>query len=113
MNQDRENAVKALVEYSNSLALIREKLEGFPWDYQGDTVKLSQGHIINVLNRYLNGTLSTSDIEEWAELIEGRDDISFVEESENWIAETLYELANPYLTELLTPERAQAIIKSA
>lgn len=111
MNQDRITAVKALVEYADSLAVIRDGLYKFSWDDQEDIVEIAAGHIINVLKRYLERALSASNVEEWADLIECREDISFAEDSENWIAETIYELANPSLTGSLTPERAQEIIE--
>lgn len=112
MNQDRENAVRALVECSDSLIVIKDRLRKFSWDYEGNRIELSLAHVIGVLNKYIDGSLTASEVEDWAELIESRDDISFVKDSENWIAEMIYELANPYLTEPLTRERARAIIKN-
>jgi hypothetical protein len=49
-------------------------------------------------------------VERWANLIEGREDISFEGKHEKWIAETVYELANPALTAQLDITRARELI---
>lgn len=59
-----------------------------------------------VLERYANGELSDRDVENWANLVEGREDIQ-VEENDK---EVLFELANPELTQQLSRARALEIL---
>lgn len=108
---DRLSVVRQLVEISRSLETIFKQLTKIEWDYEGNGVQLKKIHLTNALQRYLKGELSTSEIENWANGIEGREDIYYDPESEQVIEEIIYELANPTLTQFLNPERAKKILE--
>jgi hypothetical protein len=109
-NSARRSAVQALLEMSEPLDSVFQRLQHFGWDYEGVPVLLERKHLVRALQKYLGGELMAADIEKWANGIEGREDIDFEEQYEGVIDETLYELANPLLTMQLEKLRAQALI---
>lgn len=109
---NRIELLNKLLNQESSVDFITEKLEEFGWDSPKDLVLMRKVHLINALNNYLNGKLSKSEIEDWANAIESREDVGFEADSEDLIREVIYELANPYLTEDLTKERAIAILNN-
>ncbi|WP_156811082.1 hypothetical protein [Cupriavidus sp. USMAHM13] len=112
MNKNRLDTVRALVELSFPLDEIESRLREFDWDFEGEAIELSRAHLIDVLRRYLSRELSVSDVERWANLIEGREDIALEKRSEEKLDEVLYELANPALMVPLDESHASAIIEA-
>lgn len=112
MKKNRSAATQYLIEFAAPLDQIRERLAQFEWDYDGTTVVLSREHIIDVLRRYVRGEISAHALEDWANLIEGREDISLADNDRVWIEHAIYELANPVLTRALDNERAIELIDS-
>ena len=66
---------------------------------------------IDTVNRFLAGRTSAIEVENWANAIEGRDDIGFEPANEQLLRELVHELANPLLTQPLTRERAIELLK--
>jgi hypothetical protein len=62
-----------------------------------------------MLDLYLGSTIRGSDVEEWAEAIEGRDDVGYEGDAADMLREAVFELANPDLTNQLVPERAREL----
>jgi hypothetical protein len=110
MNNDRSTVIENLVNFSRPLDELQRQLSGFDWDFEGVPIVLNLDHIVHVLRRYLSGELTASMVERWANLIEGREDLSFDNEHEKWITATIYELANPVLTAQLEIKRARELI---
>lgn len=109
--RNRLAVVRDLLELSRPLDEIAAQLAMMEWDYEGDGVEFTVRHLIAVLHRYLRDELSVSDIESWANSIEGRDDVYFETGREQETKEVLYELANPGLTQPLDRSRARAILE--
>lgn len=112
MNEGRLDVIKALIELSCPLDVIGSRIREFDWDYEGIPVELSRVHLASVLRRYLNKDLSAGDVEQWANLLEGREDVCFESGSEEQLHEVLYQLANPYLTAPLSEIHAKALVES-
>lgn len=110
MSNKRSDIVNSLIQLSMPLSVLNEKLSSFPWDYDGDIVILKWHHCVSVLERYLRGELDKQQVETWANLIEGRDDIDFDISKEERIRECIYELANPVLTKPLTRDGATEML---
>lgn len=106
----RKEWLDNLLSMSESLSDISRGLSNFTWDSSNDLIYLHSSHIIHLLTRYLDSTLSKNEVEKWANLIEGREDIGFNFSDEEKLKTILFELANPELTADLTPHRAQEII---
>lgn len=82
-------------------------LKAFGWDSEEELVVLTRGHLRNVLQRFLANEIKHTDVEQWADAIEGRDDIGVDEEAHNTLLEAIFELANPSINGPLTTEKAQ------
>lgn len=106
---NRLAVIRDLLEITRPLAEISAQLGALDWDYEGDGVELTRHHLVSALQRYLDNSLSASDIEVWANLIEAREDVSFEVGHDQQIEEVLHELANPLLTQTLDLSRAAAL----
>lgn len=102
--------LEMLVEYSVPLDDSARALRKFEWDYDGPAFFVTRLHLVSIAERYLKGDLSASNIELWANLLEGRDDISFESGYEKELSNFVYELANPLLVGSLDHRRATEII---
>jgi hypothetical protein len=56
----------------------------------------------------LEGELTTADAEQWANAVEGRDDIGFEQGYEELLRTFVFEVANPVLAEPITENYARA-----
>jgi len=97
----------SLVTLSEQVNAICSELSNLGWDSNYDLVIFKKNHALSVLWRLLEGEISPSQVEEWANAIEGREDIGFDNEHANVLQEFIYELANPSLTRALTISSAR------
>ncbi|HEU5047077.1 MAG TPA: hypothetical protein VFT64_04455 [Rickettsiales bacterium] len=91
---------------------VTAALQQFPWDCNEPLVTLTRPLIESILSRYVHSELTSADVEEWANLVEGRDDIKFEPGNEDTVGAIMHELANPFLTEPLTQKRAEFLIQT-
>ena len=101
----RRKTLQDLIELRKPLAELRAILAEFEWDCDQELVQLERQHLADVLKRYISGEISAEEVEKWANLIECRDDIDYAE-----VAEFLHVLANPLLTDVLTPSVGAALM---
>ena len=108
LNRDsRALAVKRILELSGATSALREDISRFPFDSEVELGFVTSMHAVSVLNRYLQSEISAQTVEEWANLIEGRDDIGFRDDAEGKLSQVMHALANPITEGLLTPEQAR------
>jgi hypothetical protein len=107
--RSRIELLEALIEFRVSPQILLEKLAKFGWDAETPLVRLEVRHIINILKAYIATRVSSSQVEEWANAIEVREDIEFGEASKDLI----FVLANPELNDpSLSVEWAQDVINT-
>lgn len=111
MKSTRLEIVGQLLDYSVPLDDVVAELRSFDWDYEGEQAELSRKHLNNVLKRFLIGELSADEVERWANLAEGREDICFEAGLEETLEDILHQLANPVLVGRLTRERANELLE--
>jgi hypothetical protein len=98
----RETAVQSLVWFDRPLHLLRENVGIFPFDWDGPPLAiLRREHLLSVLARWRNGELSAEDVEDWANLVEVRDDLQH-DPADPAVAKAVFDLANPTLQGDLT-----------
>ena len=109
---ERLSYVHELLNYSRPLNLLSEDLAKFKWDFQGDGVELTAKHLSGVLKRYLDGELREIDVETWANMVEGRDDVEYGNLEAAIAQNILHELANPALNYGLDRNRAVSLLSA-
>ena len=107
---DRYVMLRDLVGFAKPISELRGLLGTFKWDFDGIPLTMTRRHLRDVIERYMKGEISAQDIEDWANLIEGREDMTFESRDDNLLSEIVYELANPELTEELSYQRAKEIV---
>lgn len=112
MEKGRQKALETLVLLSQPLADIRAALKVLSWDSEDELVTLTKRNVMDILSRYLSGELSATVVEDWANIIEGRDDVGFATSDASALRDVVNELANPTVTTALTDKRAREIISA-
>ena len=102
---DRRQVLQSLIAGKRPIAELRNLLKQFDFDCE-PLVTLRTDNIIEKLTQLLNGELDADYIQQWADLIEVRDDICFDPADEDRIKQAIYEMANPELMGLLNVEMA-------
>lgn len=100
----RKKILQDLVEFRKQPSEMRTALATFEWDFDEELIQMERQHIVVALQRYISGEISSEDIEDWANLIECRDDVNYAE-----VAEVLHILATPAITHKLTPSVAASL----
>jgi len=102
----RETVLNSLLALERPLNQVLMELRAIPWDSHDEIVVITRAHVSVVLRRFIAGELRESEVEDWANAIEGRDDIGFTELHAAVLKRVLHELANPALEGALTNRRA-------
>jgi hypothetical protein len=105
----RQKLLQALLTFSEQLNLIAQELGELEWDYAGEPVLVEPLHIVSILNRFLSNQLNAEQVDEWANMIECREDLDYESPNQKPLEQVIYELANPELEGSLTIERCQEI----
>jgi len=106
--EKRVEILNWLLNFDKPIEEINKMLSEFPWDSK-ELVILEPTHINKVLSSYLSKNISEEDVEQWASAIECRDDIGFFNDDKT-LLNLIHELANPYLTQPLTPDLAKSLL---
>ena len=106
MSVDRTTVLTDLIEVRTPIEDSIARLRQFPFDSDEELVTLDIHKLLKVLDLYFNGNLSADELEEWANAVEGRDDIEF---SSQTTIDAVAELANPVLFNQLTPENVEKL----
>jgi|SRR6185369_1136425 len=102
---NRKKILQELVEFREHPSEMRSALSAFEWDSDEELIQMEKRQIATVLQKFISGEITSEEVEDWANLIEGRDDVDYAE-----VAEILHILANPAITYQLTPSVATNLI---
>ena len=91
----RKEILKELIEFRGEPSELIKQLSQFEWDSGAPLVKLELSHVIKVLQSYIDGGISKSQVENWANAIEVRDDIEF----NKTVKDLIYTLANSEISD--------------
>ena len=108
----RGDVLHQLVSGSRPVAELSEELALFGWDSDTELVTIERSDVRRILEDYMCGRRSSSDVRSWAEAIEGRDDIALASVDEDVLRDAIFELANPELSCALTPSSARHLLRS-
>lgn len=102
----RIEALRDLIELRASISVATSRLRSFPWDSDSALVTLTAIDLIRAIDEYLRGDLSKAEVEEWANAIEGRDDIGYQPSIGDTLKQVIFEMANPLLATEIGPAQA-------
>ena len=83
-----------LINFAKDMSAIKSDLAKIGFDSESELVTITKNTIANILNRVVDKEISYELLEEWANLIECREDIGYEDEI---LQEIIFELANPCL----------------
>ena len=107
---DRFDVLRDLVTFNGSVDTLSSNLSKFDWDYEGQAFVVTVSQVRNVLERFLAGEYSAGEMEEWANLIECREDLEFEEQHHDEIENAIYCLANPVLQREITVDSCKELL---
>lgn len=76
---------------------LLEELVAYGWDSDDELVIVTKEDAMRILTLFRLGKLDASQVEDWANRIEGRDDIGYIGGSEGIVKNAISWLANPSL----------------
>ena len=107
---DRFDVLRDLVAFNKPVGVLADSLSKIDWDYEGQPLIIMASQIQEVLKRFLAGEYSAQELEEWANLIECREDMEFEDKKYDEIANVIYRLANPVLEGEINSDSCKAFI---
>lgn len=109
MTHSRRAALEKLIRLQASPRDLVDQIKQLPWDAEVELIELRVDDVIAVLKRHLSGELDRQDLETWADLIEGREDIGMEASHADRLKAVIYELANPTIMGDLTSQRVHEL----
>ena len=110
-SEQRTFLIKQLLKAKDDFPLLVQRLDQYEWDFDGTPVLLEKKHLKNILSRYLKEEVSDDFLYEWAEFIELRDDIDYLEEDEETLLEIIHNMASPQTEGNLTHARVKGWVE--
>jgi len=107
----RQQALKNLIACDQTVQKLVDDLRVFGWDSDRALIILTRADMALILNRYSKNTLDGGELEAWANAIEGREDIDYEPGYEAPISEIIHQLANPLLTQPISPLTVERLLK--
>lgn len=105
----RRGTLQALLAAQRPLEDVAKQLAAFGWD-SDELVEVRAGHVIAVLERFVGGDLRAEEVQMWADLVEGRDDISLEQAHQDALKQAIFQLATPELEGPLDEAVARRLI---
>jgi len=101
-SRSRAEILMDIVQFKGNLSDLQIELSIYSWDVEVPILIINKDVFLNVLKKFIDKNTSFEDIENWANVIECRDDIGFEVEK---MQEIIFELANPEIQEKISKER--------
>lgn len=101
---DRRSLIQELLYFSKPIVYLSKELTKFTWDYSGSEEILTGDMILKLIDRFVNDELTYSELIDWANAIECREDIVYEGLNTCVIDELVTILANPDINGRLRKE---------
>jgi len=95
---DRYDILQDLLDLRTPLPQAVAAVKELAWDSDVELLLLTRRQVSDRLRGYLDGLLTAADLETWANTVECREDIGYESGAEELLAEFLFEVANPVLS---------------
>lgn len=93
----RQSTRSSLIRLEAPIADLKAEIALLSWDAD-PVITLTRRDIAKLLERFTSGEIGTAEVEEWANLVECREDIRYEPGHENVVLETVHDLVNPELS---------------
>ena len=103
---ERAETLRDLILLRAPVVETAARLSSFSWDSEEELVMFTRGDTQRILDAYLSGVMQESEVQDWANVLEARDDIGFEAGSEDILKEFIFRLANPEIKQPLNHEAA-------
>lgn len=107
---DREEVLNHLIHFNLPLNDIQYQLMKYEWDSE-PLVILKKDDLKLILKKYVEGLISNNALEEWANIIESREDVGYTPSESRLIKEIIFILANPDISMKLTKNNVCKLIE--
>ncbi|MCW3104295.1 MAG: hypothetical protein JWO09_2735 [Bacteroidetes bacterium] len=107
--RDRKDVLKDIIAYNGNLDNLKKELSNYEWDVKEPILIVSRSDVSNTINKYIDNLISFKDLENWANIIEFRDDVDF--ESEQ-VKNAVIDMANPEINGALNDAKLKEIISA-
>jgi hypothetical protein len=105
--RERKDILVDLIHKRQDMSVLIQELSIYPWDCDEPLVIMKRDDILNILNTYVSGDLSSDELENWANAIECREDIGFEDDT---IEDIVNRIANPVLYGTNSIDKIKAIM---
>ncbi len=105
----RKDILQDLIHNKRNTSDLISELSKYPWDCEESLIVIKNEDICNILELYIDGNLSQSELENWANAIECREDQTFEDDS---LEEIINKIANPVLHGISSISEITNIIKN-
>lgn len=93
--RSRNELLLEIIEHATPKPRTLEDLRTYGWDSRDELVTLTKSHVLRILAAFKAGTLNAPQVRDWANRLEGRDDIGYADGSDGVVNEAIFWLANP------------------
>lgn len=94
---NRVEALRDLVEFRLPVSDALARLTNLDWGSDEDLVTLTVRDVVRALDRYRVGSVDDAALCDWAEALQGREDVSLDPVDRELLADALFELSTPEL----------------
>ncbi len=105
--RDRRDILLDLVNNKIDTQSLINELSKYSWDCDEPILIIKNEDICKVLKRYIDGALSSDELENWANAIECREDLAFNNDS---LEDVINRIANPVLYGANSIDKIKTII---
>ncbi len=109
--ESRQRVLQELVRLTRPLEEIAVDLQRLGWDSSHQVLTVQAADMVDVLQRYLDSNVTAEDLEQWANLIEGREDLALEGGECGMVKRAIFDLANPSLGEGVSEAIVRNILK--
>ena len=108
--EERRAALRNLVMLAEPVDVALRSLARYRW---GDTVsvQVEASHVVHLLEAFVEGRISSDEVERWAFALVGRDDVEYDQRWPAEIAQFMFEAENPEIEGTLSVDRASEWIR--
>jgi hypothetical protein len=105
--KSRKQILHEIFNLEGDIDNLQSEILKYPWDSKVPLLIVTKVNLANTIQKFIFSDTPFKEIENWANILECREDIQYEPEE---LIEYVYELANPFLIGEITKERLVRIV---